>query len=192
MLWDVESTAQGLGNLRALLIRLRPLLPELQVTRSALAFQPGPETWSDLNILLEALASNHDDLNQLDEALRLYRGNLLEGFFLDSTARFEEWLVLEREQIRVQVLTAYARSCQAYEDTEQWERGLSAARRWQALDLLDERAHQFILRFLSATGALGAGLKEHETFRQLIVDGVGCGTRTCHHRPGCPPAGTIG
>ncbi len=81
--------------------------------------------------------------------------------------------MLEREQIRVQVLTAYARLCQAYEETEQWERGLSAARRWQALDLLDERAHQYILRFLSATGALGAGLKEHETFRQLLWSELG-------------------
>jgi len=112
LLWDVGSTAQGLGNLRALLIRIRPLLPELQVTRSALAFQPGPETWADFYILRESLATNVDDLNQLDEALRLYRGNLLEGFVLDSTAYFEEWLVVEREQLRVQVLTAYARLCQ--------------------------------------------------------------------------------
>ena len=169
----LSSTAQGLRNLRALLIRLRPLLPELQVTRSALAFQFRPETWSDLNILFEALASNRENLNQLDEALRLYRGNLLEDFFLDSTARFEEWLVLEREHIRVQVLTAYARLCQVYEKAGQWERGLSAARRWQALDLLDERAHQFILRFLSATGALGAGLKEHETFRLRLWTELG-------------------
>jgi len=173
LLWDVDSTAQGLRNLRALLVRLRPWLPELQVTRSALAFQPVPETWVDLSILLETLKSHGDDLNQLDEALRLYRGNLLEGFFLDSTARFEEWLVLEREQIRVQVLTAYARLCQAYEEAEQWEKGLSAARRWQALDLLDEGAHQHILRFLSATGALGAGLKEHETFRQRLWTELG-------------------
>ena len=168
LLWDVGSTAQGLRNLRALLIRLRPLLPELQVTRSALAFQPGPDTWADLYILCETLATNVDDLNQLDEALHLYRGNLLEGFFLDSTAQFEEWLVVEREQLRVQVLTAYARLCQAYTEAEQWEKGLSAARRWQALDPLDERAHQHILHILSATGALGAGLKEHEVFRQRL------------------------
>ncbi len=173
LLWEANTTHQALHNLRTLLVRIRPLLPELQVTRSALAFQPGPETWCDLNIVLEELASNHDDLNQLDEALRLYRGDLLEGFFLDSTERFEEWLVLEREQLRVRVLTAYARLCQAYEEIEQWERGLSAARRWQALDLLDERAHQYILRFLSATGALGAGLKEHETYRQLLWSELG-------------------
>jgi len=180
LLWDVESTAQGLGNLRALLNRLRPLLPELQVTRSALAFQPAPETWVDFYILHEALTSHGDDLNQLDEALRLYRGNLLDGFFLESTARFEEWLVVEREQLRVQVLTAYARLCQAYEETEQWEKGLSAARRWQALDLLDESAHQHILRFLSATGALGAGLKEHESFRQRLWAELGVAELVAH------------
>ena len=168
LLWEVSSTAQGLRNLRSLLNRLRPLLPELQISRSALAFQPGPETWADLYILRETLTSPNDDLNRLDEALHLYRGDLLEGFVLDSTAYFEEWLVVEREQLRVRVLTAYARLCRAYEETEQWEKGLSAARRWQALDLLDERAHQHILRFLSATGALGAGLKEHESFRQLL------------------------
>jgi tetratricopeptide (TPR) repeat protein len=173
LLWEVSSTAQGLRNLRSLLNRLHPLLPELEVTRSALAFQPGPETWVDLYILRETLTSPSDDFSRLDEALRLYRGNLLEGFVLDSTAYFEEWLVVEREQLRIRVLTAYARLCQAYEETEQWEKGLSAARRWQALDLLDESAHQYVLRFLSATGALGAGLKEHETFRQRLWTELG-------------------
>ena len=173
LFWEATSTPQALRNLRALLIRIRDLAPDLQVTRTSLAFRPGPETWTDITVLLESLKNDAENQTQLDEALRLYRGDLLEDFYLEGAPRFEEWLVLEREQLRIKVLTAYARLSQVYEKTGQWERGLSAARRWQALDLLDERAHKFILRFLSATGALGAGLKEHETFRKRLWTELG-------------------
>ena len=42
LLWEASSTAQALHNLRTLLNRIRNLVPELQVTRTSLAFQVLP------------------------------------------------------------------------------------------------------------------------------------------------------
>ena len=100
LLWEASSTAQALHNLRTLLNRIRSLVPELHVTRTSLAFLPGPETRVDLYRLREALTNHDDELSRLDEALRLYRGDLLTNFYLEGAPRFEEWLALEREHLR--------------------------------------------------------------------------------------------
>ena len=55
LFWEATSTSQALRNLRVLLIRIRDLVPDLQVTRTSLAFRPGPETWTDITVLLDAL-----------------------------------------------------------------------------------------------------------------------------------------
>src|ERR1700738_2818668 len=38
--------------------------------------------------------------NRLDEALELYRGDLLTGFFIDEAPEFEQWLQSERTRLR--------------------------------------------------------------------------------------------
>ena len=42
LLWESTSTRQALRRLRQLLHRIRPFLPELQVTRRTVTFQPNP------------------------------------------------------------------------------------------------------------------------------------------------------
>jgi DNA-binding SARP family transcriptional activator len=110
LLWDAASTGQALRNLRALLARIRAWVPELQVTRKALAFKPGPDTIVDLATLQVVLEDqpradlSPDAAAKLDAALQLYRGDLLAGFSLPDAPRFEEWLVVERERLRQAVL----------------------------------------------------------------------------------------
>ena len=76
----------------------------------------------------------------LDEALRLYEGELLQGFYLEDAPRFDEWLMLEQENLRQEVVGAYRRVCAAYVEAEAWLKGVDAARRWLLLDELDEEA----------------------------------------------------
>ena len=112
LFWDDTSTSNSLRNLRSLLNRIHKWAPELSIMGSLLAFQPGLNTNVDLLQLREALAG--DDLTALDSTLRLYRGDLLEGFYLQDSPRFEEWLLLARERLRQQVLEAHNRLCQTY------------------------------------------------------------------------------
>ncbi len=170
LLWEASSTAQALRNLRALLIRIRDLVPELQVTRTTLAFQPLPETSVDflrLQTALERDATQIDE-SQLDTALQLYTGDLLANFYLEGAPRFEEWLVLEREHLRQMVQAAYQRLCKIYLEAEQWESGLALAQRWLDLDALNEEAVRACMQFLAAHGEPGTGLQQYESFRQQL------------------------
>jgi DNA-binding SARP family transcriptional activator len=170
LLWEASSTSQALRNLRALLIRIRNLVPELQITRTSLVFQPLPETSVDflrLQAALEGDAAQIDD-SQLDTALQLYRGDLLENFYLDGAPRFEEWLALERERLRQKVQAAFQRLCKTYLEMEQWANGLALAQRWLTLDPLNEEAVRACMQILATQGEPGGGLQQYEGFRQQL------------------------
>lgn len=95
LLWEAKSTKQSLQNLRTLLHRIKKSLPELVITRNQISFQPQAEVTVDFLTLTSALQQTAN--SQLDDALKLYRGNLLDGFYLRDAPRFNEWLSLARE-----------------------------------------------------------------------------------------------
>ncbi len=166
LLWDAHSTAQSLRNLRALLVRIRPWLPELQVTRTTLAFIPDPERRVDLLQLLPALQS--EDVMALDAGLRLYRGDLLDGLYVDDAPRFNEWLVVARERLRRQVVTAHDRLCETYAAQQQWAQGIDVAQRWLGLDDLDERAQRWLMTHLAGQGQVTQALQQYDLCRRRL------------------------
>lgn len=171
LLWDATSTRQSLKNLRSLLPRIRTYSPELIVGRSTLSFQSGPGTLVDLFQLEATLGSS--DWPQLDNALRLYEGDLLTGFHLPDAPRFNEWLLLARERLRLRVLDGYHRLCNAYAAEENWLPAIEAARRMLALDDLDETALRSLLRLLAASNHQSVALQQYKHSRQRILTELG-------------------
>ena len=113
LLWNASSTAQSFRNLRKLLHQIRPHAPNLQITQQELAYQPNDEVGIDLYTLEGALS--RQDIDQLDKALALYTGDLLADFYLEDRPQFNEWLLLEREQLRQRVWAAYEQLCAAFD-----------------------------------------------------------------------------
>ena len=111
LLWEATSTAKAFHSLRTLLYKLRPLASELVVNAKQVSFQAAGEITVDLYTLAAALSDL--DNTELDAALALYKGDLLDGFFLDDAPRFGEWLLLAREQLRQRVWAGYRRLCAA-------------------------------------------------------------------------------
>lgn len=166
LLWESVSTAQSLRNLRVLLTRIRPYIPELQTTRKTLTFQPNQTLSIDLITLLEALKS--EDSNTLEAGLRLYTGDLLAGFHLEDAPRFNEWLLLTRERLRVQVLAAFDHICDEFAEQKQWDRGIEIARCWLAVDDLDERAYRWLMIHLTGMGQLTQALQQYDICSQRL------------------------
>ncbi len=171
LLWEATSTAHSLRNLRKLLHQLRPFVRELQVTRQQVSFQADGTDFIDFDRLAAALAGQ--DIARLDEALALYKGELLDGFYLDDAPRFSEWLALERESWRRQVWDGYRRVCAAYTRQQAWEKGIHTTRRWLALDELDEEIHRQLMQFLAAGGWVEAALAQYESCRQALWQALG-------------------
>jgi DNA-binding SARP family transcriptional activator/tetratricopeptide (TPR) repeat protein len=171
LLWESETTAQSLTRLRILVSRVHKWVPELQVGRKQLSFQATPETSIDLTALNRAL--NSEDVNQLNEGLRLYKGDLLDGFYLGDAPRFDEWLLLERENLRRRVMDAYRRLCTSYAEEQAWPKGIDAAQRWLALDEFDEEALRFLMQLLAASGQVGVAVRQYKISQDHIREAFG-------------------
>ncbi|MFK7803371.1 MAG: BTAD domain-containing putative transcriptional regulator [Anaerolineae bacterium] len=171
LLWDAESTAESLLKLRKLLYRIRPHMPELEATRQHISFKHNEADEIDLHILESALKGS--DISQLDEGLALYKNELLSGFYLEQSPIFNEWLTVERENMRRAVWDGYRRLCTAYHDQQAWQLGGSAAERWLALDPLDEEVMRERLKFLIANGQVNTAADFYTACQQLLQDELG-------------------
>lgn len=105
----------------------------------------------------------------LTEALELYRGHLLEGFFISGAPEFERWLETERARLQ-EVASGAARTL-----VEQCEAGgdLSAAAQWarRALRLapLDETLLRRLIRLLDRLGDRAGAVRAYEDFAKRLA-----------------------
>ena len=171
LLWEADSTTQSLKNLRSLLPRIRPALPELIVTRQTLNFAAKPDTFVDFLALKKALWQK--DVPQLEKTLPLYRGALMEDFYLGDSTYFNEWLLVEREKLHRQVSTAYQYLCNMYVEQEAWLKGIEAAQQWVTLDNLNEDAAFWLMTFLGGNGQLQAALRQYDQYRDYLWQELG-------------------
>src|SRR5690606_33563702 len=89
--------------------------------------------WCDVWAIDDAL---RDD--RLEDALALYRGDLLEGFHLSGVPEFERWLDQERDRLRVALASAAWTLAERAEASEQPADAARWARRAMALAPGDE------------------------------------------------------
>ena len=156
LLWPEVPNADALRNLRVTLSRLRDAIrdrdadpPFLDVTRKTIRWAGAPAGTVDAWIVRDAIsatqAHNHEDLavcdtcaRRLQAATKLYRGDLLTGFALDSVP-FEEWLVAERESIHWAVLEALGSLAQWHERRGELDDVIACARRQVELEVWPQR-----------------------------------------------------
>ncbi|MFZ0543865.1 MAG: tetratricopeptide repeat protein [Candidatus Promineifilaceae bacterium] len=170
-LWDAGSTAESLRNLRVLLTRTRSLLPGLTISRTTLAYEPPIGVQIDYPALVAALNRPPEELQLAD--LTLYRGELMQGFYLEEAPRFQEWLTLERERLRRVVIDAHRHLCQSYATKQKWQQGLETAAHWLVVDDLDEEALRWRMQFLAATGQITVAMAEYEQLRTRLFHELG-------------------
>ena len=105
-----------------------------------------------------------------EAALQLYRGDLLEGFYVPDAPEFERWLDQRRKELRQLASNA------AWEVAEQEAaQGMTnAAGRWsrRARDLapLDERLLRRVIKLLDGMGDRAGAVREYETFARRMAD----------------------
>jgi DNA-binding SARP family transcriptional activator len=114
MFWPGRSQSQAMANLPPALNNLRQHVgPYVVITRDTAGMNPTGHYWldvADFEVRLDAvdrLQGSHAQ-KPLEEALDLYRGDFLEGFYVES-ADFEDWAALECERLRFRMIAGNRR-----------------------------------------------------------------------------------
>src|SRR5262245_33942360 len=177
LFWDERSQSQALANLRVLLSSLRRVLgPYLTISRQTVAFNSDNPFWLDVAHLERGLAAarlqqrqnrtlSSEGVAQLARALALYQGDFLLGFYLRESRGFEEWVVTERERLRLRVIEAFHELVEGYLKLGEYPAGIEQARRLLQLDPLQEEGHRHLMRLLVYSGQRNAALAQYDSCR---------------------------
>jgi predicted ATPase/DNA-binding SARP family transcriptional activator len=179
LLWDASSTAQSLSNLRTALARLRAhAADELLVTRKTIAMRPecrqavdSVRLRSDLQVI--AAPQFPAAAARLAAALRLYKGDFLAGFYLPGAPRFNDWVVVEQEYLRQQVIGGLQRLIAYALERPDIPLGIAVAQQWLTIDELSEPAHVQLMHLLALHGQVTAALAQGERLVRLLDDELG-------------------
>ena len=184
ILWPDSTEQAARGNLRHALAVLRTALkdrqaspPFLSITRQTIQFNAASDAWIDVadfaSLTHDAEPAESETVQRLEQAVELYRGDLLDGFSLPDSAAFEEWALLTREQLRRQAIGALSRLTAFCEESGQYDRALPHAWRQTELDPWREEAHVQLMRLLALSGRRSEALAQYETCRRLLAEGLG-------------------
>lgn len=124
----------------------------------------GAAVWCDVTAFEAAL-----DAERPREALELYRGDLLEGFFVTGAPEFERWLERERARLRERA----SEGAWALADERATAGDTLEAERWarRAADLLpaDEAVARRLVAFLHRLGDRAAAIRAYEEFTARLA-----------------------
>lgn len=103
-----------------------------------------------------------------EEALELYRGHLLEGFFIPDAPEFEQWLETERARLREAAVGAARVLIARAEEAENWGVASRWARRAVRLTPLDEDLLRRLIVRLDHAGDRAGALAAYEEFARRM------------------------
>jgi len=179
LLWGEVTEAQAHKNLRDVLSNLRRLLdPYLQITRRTVSFAPaGAELVDSRRFEARVAAAQRqslaDGVAALREAAALYRGDFLEGFSVADAPAFEEWALIQREQLRRLSMDALHGLATDAADRSAYAEGIGYAAQLLAIDPTREEAHRQKMLLLALSGQRGAALAQYESCRRVLNDELG-------------------
>ncbi len=98
----------------------------------------------------------------LEQAVTLYKADFMEGFRLPDSSTFDEWQFFLAEELRREQTFALEHLVKWYADHAFYERAISFARRWLALDVLHEPAHRSLMQLYAVSGQKSAALRQYQ------------------------------
>ncbi|MBV7339944.1 hypothetical protein KFU94_69400 [Chloroflexi bacterium TSY] len=167
LFWGDTTDQYARRNLNRTLSNLRQLVGDhLTITRQTIAFDVESAYWLDLDAF-ESVDPNPDDMVQ---AVALYRGDFLEGFYVQDAPEFEQWVLTERARLRELVLHALHTLSEYRAAQGDLPQAIEAIRQILNVEPWREEAHRQLMLFLAQNGQRSAALTQFETCRQALAE----------------------
>ena len=106
------------------------------------------------------------------EGAALYQGDLLEGLTVGEPP-FDDWLIGERERLRVMALEGLSRLLDHQRAADPAETAVQTALRILVLDPLQESVHRALMQLYVDTGRRGAALRQYQVCVQSLQQELG-------------------
>jgi len=179
LLWPEAAEGEARNNFRVTLSSLRTALTAAQLRCLHIEADTILLDLDTVDVDAVKFRRLVEDSNPdaLAEGIRYYRGDLLEGFGVDESP-FEEWLVGEREQLRILALGACEKMLAHQLRAGADEAALASALKLLSLDPLRESAHATVMRLHAKHGHFGPALRQYNACALVLQRDLGISPST--------------
>jgi DNA-binding SARP family transcriptional activator len=184
LLWAEHTTSQSKSYLRKALWQLHSTLDPpakrcgvrlLAIEHEWIQLDVHTGLWLDVAVLEEALAGVQgvpgkllgvEEAKELKDAVELYEGDLLEGWY-------QEWCIYERERLQQTLLSALDKLMGYCEANHDYEAGLAYGMRILRFDRAREYTHRQLMRLRYAAGDRTGALHQYEQCAATLDEELG-------------------
>ena len=188
--WPNRPEAYARMNLRQALLGIRKAFGGDEITSSFLEVTDDSiefnhkHVWMDTSIFTDYIQNSkahphvdlhhcQDCINQLEEAVDLYRGDLLYDLVLNEVTGFQEWVVFNRERYFRNMIDALKALSRAYFKRSNFDQAYKFAWRYVEMAPLEESAHRMLMRLLTRSGRRNAALQQYQLCKSIISRELG-------------------
>ncbi|HMG71559.1 MAG TPA: BTAD domain-containing putative transcriptional regulator [Gemmatimonadaceae bacterium] len=148
---------------------LRKTLGDRSIVASGETLRLSPDlVWTDVAEFRSAIADA-----RWTDALQLYRGDFLDGFYVRNAADFDQWVLLERERLRGMAARAASTLASSMHEAGRMADATAAAERALELAPGDETSFRNLIRLLIETSNQARAQSVARTFIEYLASEVG-------------------
>ncbi len=186
LFWPEYDQARAYANLRRTLWILDQAVGKecLDIDAKTAGLRGEGYLWLDVHTFRDHLAEcrthGHGEsetcpacLTPLTGAVELYRGDFTAGFTLPDSSGFDEWQFFESESLRRELAGALGKLVRWYAVRRELGKAISFARRWLALDPLQESVHRELMVLYAWDGQRPAALRQYDECGALLKEELG-------------------
>jgi adenylate cyclase len=186
LLWPTYDQSGARGRLRRTLSTLNRALGEgwLAVDRELAGLIRSASFCLDVDQFRQRLADceAHDHAaydacrvcqERLKEAAELYHDDFMMGFTLPDAPDFDEWQRFQTEGYRIDLAGALERLAAVHSAQADYRAAVAYARRWVALDPLEEPAHRTLMELYARAGRRSAALRQYRACVRALEEALG-------------------
>jgi DNA-binding SARP family transcriptional activator len=165
-IWQIRKAFQSIGA---------PAGEYLSVSDGNVCFQRSSDYWLDVEAFetqvipcqdLPGQQLTPEQAAQLERAVDLYVGDLLEGIY-------EDWCLCDRERLKLMYLNVLGKLMVFHEAHGAYEQGLACGERILAQDDIREKAHRDMMRLYWLLGDRAAALAQYKRCAQILHETLG-------------------
>ncbi|MCE7988958.1 MAG: hypothetical protein DYG89_48000 [Caldilinea sp. CFX5] len=173
LLWGDQPEDAARASLSKCLSNLRDLLSDaVLIERQTVAFNRDAAYELDTERFADGVGQPPTVASSqaLQAALALYRGDLLEGFYVREAPDFEQWLLVQRAHYREAVINGLHALAGFHEQQGDLPGAITHTRRLLALEPWREEAHRQLMTLLARSGQRAAALAQFEICRRVLAE----------------------
>ena len=180
LFWAEQSQERAFANLRHALWEINEALGEGWIESDRDEIRLSGDIDLDLTHFHALIAASNAPttdsaarLLSLAQAAALYTDHFLAGFTLKDAPAFDDWAFFHAESLRRDLASALESLTHGYCDLDRAAEAIPFARRWLALDPLNESAHRGLMTAHALAGESAAALRHYQQCEATLKKELG-------------------